>query len=132
MQVRATDAMGFAISPVIPNRPIAHEVDRGRQRELLRRLLLGAVVVSAALFNGAQRFGILSRDFDLAATQEQRALEELRARHLLLERETLRAPARIEPLARQLDLVPPRPEDAVVLERLVPPPTPASSVVASR
>jgi hypothetical protein len=39
---------------------------------------------------------------------------------------------RIEQLARQLDLVPPRPEDRIALERIVPPPTPASSVVASR
>lgn len=132
MQVRATDAMGFAISPAIPNRPVAREVDRGRQRELLRRLLLGVVVVSALLFNGAQRFGVLSRDFDLAHAQEARALEERRERHLRLELASLRAPVRIEQLARQLDLVPPRPEDAIALERIVPPPTPASSVVASR
>jgi cell division protein FtsL len=133
MQVRATDPMGFAISPVIPNRPIALEVDRGRQQQMLCWLLVGALVVAAALFDAWQRYGILSHGFQLEAVQTARAAEEVKARYLQLEIETLRAPAHIEALARgQLHLVSPGPEDVVFLERVVPPEQPPSSVVASR
>lgn len=132
MQVRATDPMGFAISPVIPNRPIAQEIDRTRQREMLRWLAVGAVVVAGTLFDGAQRYGILSNALELGTIQTARAAEETTSRQLRLELETLRAPARIEALARQLDLVSPGPDDALVIERIVPAPQPPSSVVASR
>jgi cell division protein FtsL len=132
MHVRAADPMGFAINPVIPNRPIAQEIDRTRQRELLRWLGVGAVVVAAALFDGFQRYGIVSYSLDLGKVQTARAAEEVKARQLRLELETLRAPGRIETLARQLSLVSPGPDDAVVIERVVPAPAPPSSVVASR
>lgn len=132
MQVRATDPMGFAIDPVIPNRPVALEVDRGRQREMLRWLLVAAVLVAGALFDGWQRQGIVSHGFRLEDVQARRAAEEMTTRHLRLEIETLRAPARIEALARKLQLVQPGPQDATVLERVVPPEQPPSSVVASR
>lgn len=132
MQGRATDPMGFAISQVIPNRPIAQEVDRGRQRELLRWLGVGAIVVAAALFDASQRYGIIDYAFRLAAIQTDRAAEEVKARHLRLEFETLRAPGRVEGLARQLQFVTPGPGDTAVIERIVPPVQPPSSVVALR
>lgn len=132
MQVRATDAMGFAINQTIPNRPIACEVDRGRQREMLWWLVVGVVLVIAALFDGWQRYGIVSHGYRLGDVQSARAAEEETSRHLRLEIETLRAPARIETLARQQHMVAPGPEDAVVVERVVPSDPPPSSVVASR
>lgn len=132
MQVRATDPMGFAISQVIVNRPVAQEIDRGRQREMLRWLLVGGIVVAAALFDGMQRYGIVSYGLELGKVQTERASEEVKGRQLRLELETLRAPARIEALARQLNFVSPGPGDAVVIERIVPPAQPPSSVVASR
>jgi hypothetical protein len=132
MQVKATDPMGFAMSPPIPNRPVAQEVDRGRQREILRWLAVGAIVVAAALFNAVQRQGIVDKTFNLGKVQTARAVEEARARHLNLQLETLRAPARIENLARQLNFVAPGNGDAVVIERVVPAPQPPLSVVASR
>jgi hypothetical protein len=132
MQARATDPMGFAISQAIPNRPVAQEVDRSRQREILRWLAVGAVVVAAALFNAMQRQGIVAKTFEMGQVQTARASEELKARHLHLELESLRAPARIEDLARQLDFVSPGAADAVVIERVVPAPQPPLSVVASR
>ena len=127
------DAMGYAVSPAIPNRPIALEVDRGRQREMLRWLLAIAVLVAAALFNAGQRQGIVSKGFQLEKVQSQRAAEEMNARYLSLEIQTLLAPARIEKVARErLQLVRPGQGDAVVIERVVPPEQPPSSVVASR
>lgn len=133
MQVRATNPMGFAINQAIPNRPVALEVDRSRQRDMLRLLLVVAILAAAALFDGWQRQGIVSRAFRLENVQTQRAAEEMTTRHLRLEIETLRAPARIERMAtQQLHLVQPGPEDAIVLERVVPPEPPPSSVVASR
>ncbi len=132
MQVRATDPMGFAIAPAIRNRPVAAEVDRGRQREILRWLLVGAVLVGAALFDGWQRFGILDFGFKLNQVQAARAVEESRGRRLRLDLESLRSPSRIADMAGQLELVAPGPSDAVVIERIVPPEPPPSSVVASR
>jgi cell division protein FtsL len=132
MQASATDAMGFAIGPAIKNRPVAAEVDRVRQRDILRWLLVGAVLVAAALFDGWQRYGILDFGFKLSDVQRERAAEEMKGRLLRLEIETLRAPGRIEAMAGQLQLVAPGPSDAVVIERVVPPEPPPSSVIASR
>jgi hypothetical protein len=132
MQARATDPMGFAIAPAIRNHPVAAEVDRGRQREILRWLLLGAVLLAAALFDGWQRYGIVDYGFRLNGVQAERASEERLGRALQIEIESLRAPWRIEGLARDLQLVAPGPSDAVVVERVVPPEPPPSSVIASR
>jgi cell division protein FtsL len=54
-------------------------------------------------------------------------------RHLRLEAQTLRAPARIERIALgRLRMIAPKPEDASVIERIVESPAPPRSVVASR
>jgi cell division protein FtsL len=132
MQVRATDPMGFAIAPAIRNRPIAAEIDRGRQREILRWLILGGVLLAAALFDGWQRYGIVDFGFKLSGIQEERTAEEMKGRALRLEIDSLSSPARIEQLAKQLQLEEPGPLDAIVIERIVPPEQPPSSVIASR
>jgi cell division protein FtsL len=132
MQGRASDPMGFAISQRIPNRPIAVEVDRARQREILRWLFVGAILVAAALFDGWQRYGIIDYGYKLSDVQRERAAEEVTARRLRLEIETWRSPARIDALARQLQLAPPGPSDVIVIQRVVPSEQPPSSVVASR
>jgi hypothetical protein len=132
MQARAGGPMGFAINPVIPNQPVAAEVDRPRQRELLRWLVVGAVLVAAALFDGWQRYGIVRAGRDLSDVQNERMSEEIQGRHLQLEVEAKRDPRRLEELADQMHLVRPRPSDAIVIERVVPPEQPPSSVVASR
>jgi hypothetical protein len=132
MQVRATDPMGFAIAPAIRNHPVAAEVDRGRQREILRWLLLGVVLLGAALFDGWQRYGIVDYGFKLNTVESERAAEERLGRKLQLEIASLTAPGHIEALAKDMQLVAPGPSDAVVIERVVPPEPPPSSVIASR
>jgi cell division protein FtsL len=65
--------------------------------------------------------------------QRQHAAEEDIARHLRLEIETLRSPKRIETLATErLHLIAPSPDEAIVIERVVPAEPPAKSVVARR
>jgi cell division protein FtsL len=65
--------------------------------------------------------------------QKERAAEEEINRHLRLENETLRAPARIEKLAiERLHMVAPGPDEAAVIERVLPTTPPPRSVVARR
>jgi cell division protein FtsL len=65
--------------------------------------------------------------------QRERASEEAINRHLRLEIETLRSPARIERMATgRLRMVAPSAEDAIVIERVIPTPAPPRSIVARR
>jgi cell division protein FtsL len=65
--------------------------------------------------------------------QRERAAEEEINRHLRLEIETLRSPSRIERLATgRLRMVAPQPDEAQVIERVIPVPAPPQSVVARR
>ena len=59
--------------------------------------------------------------------------EDLVNRHLRLEVETLKAPARVERVATgKLRMVAPTPTDSTVIERVAPAPVPPRSVVARR
>jgi hypothetical protein len=60
------------------------------------------------------------------------ASEEAVNRHLRLEIETLRSPARIERMAKRLRMVAPSADDAIVIERVIQTPAPPRSVVARR
>jgi cell division protein FtsL len=65
--------------------------------------------------------------------QRERASEEAVNRHLRLEIETLRSPARIERMATgRLRMVAPSADDAIVIERVIQTPAPPRSVVARR
>ena len=65
--------------------------------------------------------------------QKEKDTEEELTRQLRLEIETLRSPKRIEALATsRLHLVTPKPDEAIILERVVPADLPASSIVAQR
>ena len=73
------------------------------------------------LFSAWQHFELLRHGYRVEQMQRERAAEEEAARHLRLEIETLRAPQRIEALAtRQLHLVAPASDEAIVIERVVP------------
>lgn len=123
----------YAIRKDVRNNPIVREVDRERHRELWRSVAIGVFLVGVLLFSAWQHFELLRHGYRLEQMQKERAAEEEINRHLRLEIETLRAPARIERLATgRLQMVQPGPEDASVIERVVPAPPPARSVVAQR
>jgi cell division protein FtsL len=94
---------------------------------------IGVFLVVVLLFSAWQHFELLRSGYKVEEVQKARAAEQDIARHLRLEIETLRAPARIERLATgRLNMVAPGPEDAVVIERVVPTAPPPRSVVARR
>jgi cell division protein FtsL len=127
------DSFEYAIKKDVRNNPIVREVDRDRQREMWRSTVIGVFLVLVLLFSAWQHFELLRHGYRLEQMQQERANEEMINRHLRLEIETLRSPARIERLAiGRLQMMAPAPEDATVIERVIPTPPPPRSVVARR
>jgi cell division protein FtsL len=127
------ESFEYAIRKDVRNNPIVREVDEQRQRELWQSAGVGVLLVLVLMFSAWQHFELLRHGYRLEQMQRERAVEADVNRHLRLEIETLRAPQRIEKLAQQrLGMIEPGPDDAVVLERVVAPQPPASSVVAVR
>jgi cell division protein FtsL len=127
------DTFEYAIKKDVRNNPIVREVDRERNRELWRSVALGVFLVLVLLFSAWQHFELLRHGYRLEQMQKERAAAEEINRHLRLEIETLRSPARIERLATgRLGMVAPGPDDTSVIERVVPTPPPPRSVVARR
>ena len=123
----------YAIKKDVRNNPIVREIDRERQGELWRSVGVGVFLVVVLLFSAWQHFELLRHGYRLEQMQKERAAEEEVARHLRLEIETLRSPALIERIAtRKLHMVSPGPEDAAVIERVIPTAPPPRSVVARR
>ena len=127
------DTFEYAIKKDVRNNPIVREVDRERHREMWGSVAVGLFLVLVLLFSAWQHFELLRHGYRLEQMQKERAAEDEVNRHLRLEIDTLRSPARIERLAtRRLQMVAPGPEDASVIERVVAAPPPPSSVVAQR
>jgi cell division protein FtsL len=127
----AADSFEYAIKKDVRNNPIVREVDSERQREMFRSVAIGIFLVSVLLFSAWQHFELLRHGYRLEQMQKERAAEDEINRHLRLEIETLRSPARIESLATgRLRMVPPGPGDAAVIERVLPSTPPPRSVVA--
>jgi cell division protein FtsL len=123
----------YAIKKDVRNNPIVREVDRERQREMYRSAAIGVFLVSVLLFSAWQHFELLRHGYRLEQMQKERAAEDEINRHLLLEIATLRSPARIEQLATdRLHMVAPGPDEAAVIERVLPTTPPPRSVVARR
>jgi cell division protein FtsL len=123
----------YAIKKDVRNNPIVREVDRERHREMWRSTLIGVFLVLVLLFSAWQHFELLQHGYRLEQMQRERANEEAINRHLRLEIETLRSPARIERMATgRLRMVAPSAEDAIVIERVIQTPAPPRSVVARR
>jgi cell division protein FtsL len=123
----------YAIKKDVRNNPIVREVDRERHLEMWRSVGVGVFLVAVLLFSAWQHFELLRHGYRLEEMQKERALEEEINRHLRLEIDTLRSPARIERLATQrLGMVAPKAEDAIVIERVTSTPPPPKSVVARR
>jgi cell division protein FtsL len=123
----------YAIKKDVRNNPIVREVDRERHREMWRSTLIGVFLVVVLLFSAWQHFELIRHGYRLEQMQRERASEEAINRHLRLEIETLRSPARIERMATgRLHMVAPSAEDAIVIERVIQTPAPPRSVVARR
>ena len=123
----------YAIKKDVRNNPIVREIDRERNREMIRSVAIGVFLVSVLLFWAWQQFELRRNGYRLEQMQQQRAAEAEVNRHLRLEAQTLQAPERIERIALgRLRMVAPKPEDASVIERVVETPPPPRSVVASR
>jgi cell division protein FtsL len=123
----------YAIRKDVRNNPIVREVDEARQRELWKTVGLAVGLVIAALFFAWPHMELMVNGYRIEQLQKEKDAQEEMTRQLRLEIETLRSPKRIEAFATtRLHLVAPRPDEAIVLERVVPAELPASSVVARR
>jgi cell division protein FtsL len=123
----------YAIKKDVRNNPIVREIDRERNREMVRSVAIGVFLVSVLLFWAWQQFELRRNGYRLEQMQQERAAEAEVNRHLRLEVQTLQAPERIERLALgRLHMVAPRPEDSSVIERVAEAPVAPKSVVASR
>ena len=128
-----TETFEYAIKKDVRNNPIVREIDRERNREMVRSVAIGVFLVAVLLFWAWQQFELRRNGYRLEQMQQERSAEAEVNRHLRLEAQTLQAPERIERLALgRLHMVAPRPEDASVIERVVETPPPPKSVVASR
>jgi cell division protein FtsL len=127
------ESFEYAIKKDVRNNPIVREVDEARHRELWKSVGLVSFLMVVLLFSAWQHFQLLRHGYQIEELQRQRAAEEDIHRHLRLEIETLRSPARIESLATdRLHLVAPSRDEAIVIERVPPSDPPSKSVVAQR
>ena len=123
----------YAIKKDVRNNPIVREVDEARQRQLWRSLAIGGVLVVVLLFSAWQKVELVQHGYRIQRLQHLQAVEEEINRRLRLEIETLRAPERIEKMAKEeLNLVAPPRDQAIVIERVTPAAPPDKSVVAAR
>jgi cell division protein FtsL len=123
----------YSIKKDIRNNPIVREVDLERHREMWRSMGIGLFLVAVLLFSAWQHFELQQHGYKYEQMLQERAEQELINRHLRLEVETLKAPARVERVATgKLRMVAPTPADSTVIERVAPAPVPPRSVVARR
>jgi len=128
----ATD-FEYAIKKDVRNNPIVREVDEARQRQFVRAVAIGGLLVAVLLFSAWQHFELVQHGYLMERLQQERAAEEEINRHLKLEIATLRAPRRIEDMATaDLRMVQPAAADVVIIERVATPTPPAKSIVAAR
>ena len=123
----------YGIKKDIRNNPIVREIDEERQRQLWRTAGIGAVLVIVLLFSAWQTFELVRFGYVIQRLERERAAEEEITRRLRLDIERLRAPERIEGMAiKELKLVAPGKDEAIVIERVTPSAPPGKSIVAAR
>ena len=127
------EAFEYSIKKDIRNNPIVREVDLERHREMWRSMGIGLFLVAVLLFSAWQHFELQQHGYKYEQMLQERSEEDLVNRHLRLEVETLKAPARVERVATgKLRMVAPTATDSTVIERVAPAPVPPRSVVARR
>ena len=91
------------------------------------------MLVLVLLFSAWQTLELVLHGYEVQRLERERASEEEVNRHLRLEIETLRSPRRIEEVAiKELKLVAPDRDQAIVIERVAPTAPPEKSIVALR
>lgn len=119
------------VSPRIRNAPIVRELDKARQRELRGALILAVPLVAVLLFSVWQHFELLQHGYRIEQMRQEYARQQELSRHLQLEIEALRSPARIERVAvGQLHMIAPSADEETVLRRVPEAPAPDRPVVA--
>jgi len=73
--MNATD-FEYAIKKDVRNNPIIREVDEARQRQLLRAVGIGALLVAVLLFSAWQHFELVQHGYLMERLQQERAAEE--------------------------------------------------------
>ena len=127
------EPLEYAIKKDVRNNPIVREVDAARHREQWKWAGMAAFFVGGLLFLAWERSALVTHGYQVGALQRQLAVEEGLSRQLRLEIETLSSPKRIEQIAtRDLRLIQPKQDDAIVIERVAASDPPAHSVVARR
>ena len=94
-----------AIKMDVRNNPIVRELDRARQRELWRWVLVGGALVGVILFSVWQRFSVMRVATEIERVQRDLGQAAEQHRRLLLEVEQLSSPQRIERLATKQRMV---------------------------
>ena len=123
----------YAIKKDVRTNPIVRELDEARHRQLWRSAAIGAVLVLVLLFSAWQHFELIHHGYVMEQLHQQKAAEEEIRRRLRLEIEALSSPRRIEEVAiKELRMVEPARDNAIVIERVTPSAPPAKSVVAAR
>jgi cell division protein FtsL len=123
----------YAIKKDVRNNPIVREIDQERQRQLWRTAAISAVLVLVLLFSAWQTFEQVRHGYVIQRLERERAAAEEENRLLRLDIEVLSAPRRIEEFAiKDLKLVAPEKDQAIVIERVTPAAPPDKSIVASR
>ena len=121
------------VSPQIRNAPIVRELDKVRQSELRGSLILAVPLVAVLLFSVWQHFELLQYGYRIEQMRQDYSRQQELNRHLRLEIEALRSPARVERVAvGQLRMVMPMGDEELVIERGPAAPAAATPVVAMR
>lgn len=122
----------YAIKKDVRNNPIVREVDAARQRQIWRSLWVGGLLVAVVLFSAWQNSELIQHGYNMQRLQAEYAEQAEINRRLTLDVGTLRSPERIERLAREMKLISPPPNRAIVIERVTPAAPPGKSIIASR
>jgi len=123
----------FELGPELPQQHVNLEVDRTRDRQYGRWMLLGLVLLAALLFNVWQRNLPVTVMRDTQAAEKERKEQEAIGRKYDLEIGSLTSPQLIDHIATtRLHMVPAGADDLVILPRVIPAPAPPASVVALR
>ena len=122
----------YAIKKDVRNNPIIREVDQARQRQIWRSIWVGGLLVAVVLFSAWQNSELIQHGYNMQRLRAEYTEQLEINRRLTLDVETLRSPELIEKRAKEMKLVAPTADRAVVIERVTPAAPPGKSIVAAR